>query len=208
MLGISECLDIQSLYDVCVELTNNGTIIVSAFDNDGSISYPAAFDNVIGVVSGDSCFKIDDFEFFEDAIVNIGAKGNIQHLVWDNPHQVFLSGNSFACAHTTSKIAEMILLSGEQLTLQSILNNFKDIAIKRHPCLPNFVFPKLPFDIQNAAIFPFAKEMHSLIRYSNLLDFEIVDVYDTKYSSKIGSNTAHLMNDASVSSYIIANQKH
>ena len=40
---------LDELYQVCKEITNTGTIIVCAYDNFGRISYPAAFDNVIGV---------------------------------------------------------------------------------------------------------------------------------------------------------------
>lgn len=204
-LGISECVNIQGLYNICSDLTNKGTIIVSAFDNSGSISYPAAFNNVVGVVSGNLCLKTDDFEFFDDDMVNIGAKGNLQRLAWDNPHTVFLSGNSFACAHVTSKIAEMITTSTEPITMEEILGKFKKIAIKRYSRLPEFSFPELPFDIKRAVIFPFAKEAHSMVRYADLLRFKIVDIYDTKYSVKIGSNTAHLMNDANVPLYTIKN---
>lgn len=204
-LGISECNNPQALYNTCLQLTNKGTIIVSAFDNSGSISYPAAFQNVIGVVSGLLCNKTDDFEFFEDSIVNIGANGKMQRLVWNDPPYVFLSGNSFACAHVTSKIAEMIFFSQEKLTQETILNNFRQMAIENHSSLNTFVPQKLPFNIQNAVLFPFSKEMHSLLRYEHLLDFKIVDIYDTKYSAKIGSTSTHLMNDDRIHSYTIKN---
>lgn len=204
-LGISECNDLQALYNICLQLTDKGTIIVSAFDNSGSISYPAAFHNVIGVVSGLLCNKTEDFEFFEDSVVNIGAKGKLQRLVWNDPPYAFLSGNSFACAHVTSKIAEMMYLSNKKLNREIVLDNFKQIAIENHSALNTFDTQKLPFDIQNAVIFPFSKEMHSLLRYENLLDFKIVDIYDTKYSAKIGSTSSHLMNDARINSYIIKN---
>ena len=204
-LGISECNNLQALYNICLQLTNKGTIIVSAFDNSGSISYPAAFQNVIGVVSGLLCNKTDDFEFFEDSLVNIGAKGKMQRLVWNDPPYAFLSGNSFACAHVTSKIAEMIYLSKEKLTQETILDNFSQLANENHSALNTFVPQKLPFNIQNAVIFPFSKEMHSLLRYEHLLDFKIVDIYDTKYSAKVGSTSTHLMNDDRINSYTIKN---
>ena len=59
--------------------------------------------------------------------------------------------------------------------------------------------------IKRAAIFPFNKEMHSLIRYHHLLSFELVDVYDVKYSFTVGASTSFLMNDMSVKNYIIKN---
>lgn len=204
-LGISECDDLEALRDVCLKITNNGTVIVSAFDNSGSISYPAAFENVIGVVSGKKCNKIDDFEYYDDSVVNIGAKGTLQRLVWDNPSFVFLSGNSFACAHTTAKIAEMMVSSNVKLSKNMILKKFSEIAVKKYPHLKDFVPQQLPFDIQNAVVFPFSKEIQSLLRYKHLLNFNIVDVYDTKYSARIGSTSTHLMKDNCIDSYIIKN---
>lgn len=46
--------------------------------------------------------------------------------------------------------------------------------------------------------------MHSLIHFSNDLKFEIVGVYDSKYSANVGSTTDHIMK-ADVKSYPIQN---
>jgi subtilisin family serine protease len=63
-LGMVMCEDRESLYQVCKSLTDKGVIIVSAFDNAGAISYPAAFENVIGVTAGQHCRHITDFEYY------------------------------------------------------------------------------------------------------------------------------------------------
>ncbi len=49
--------------------------------------------------------------------------------------------------------------------------------------------PNNIFKIKKAALFPFNKEMHSILRFEDKLDFEITDVYDTKYSLRVGKNT-------------------
>lgn len=46
-------MHLNRIYDL---LYNKGKVIVSAFGNDGHISYPAAFDSVIDVSSCDKCF--------------------------------------------------------------------------------------------------------------------------------------------------------
>ena len=107
-LGISSCEDKKRLYDACKRLTDLGGVIVSAFNNDGSISYPAAFDNAIGVVSGARCNSVEDFETFDNEVVNIAAKGSMQRLIWTYPKFIFMSGNSFACAHVTNKVIEFM----------------------------------------------------------------------------------------------------
>lgn len=56
---------------------------------------------------------------------------------------------------------------------------------------------------KNVAIFPFNKEMHSLVRFQSLLPFKIVDVYDIKYSPNIGASTDLLLNIATKNPYTI-----
>lgn len=195
-LGISLCSDITALQHVCQEITDSGTIIVSAFNNDGSISYPAAFDNVIGVTSGYLCLNTDHFEVFNDNVVNIAAKGGVQRLAWDNPAYVFLSGNSFACAHVTNRVIELIY-SGIK-GIDKILDSIKKEAVFLHSNEKsdiNYsnVKKAMPFKIHKAVLFPFNKEMHNLVRFHDMLDFEVVDIYESKYSMYLGSTTTHVM---------------
>ncbi len=180
-----------------------GTIIISAFDNAGAISYSAAFDNVIGVISGNSCRKIDDFVFIEDCIVNIAAKGSIQRVAWSVPEFIMIGGNSFACAHVTVQVVRF-LMEGIQ-TREAILDKFKEISIKQCVLHTSGNQKQSLFPIHKAALFPFNKEMHSLIRYSDLLPFEICEIYDSKYSATVGATSAHLMKDNSVTDILVKN---
>ena len=41
--------------------------------------------------------------------------------------------------------------------------------------------------------------MHSLIRFSDLLGFEVVEVFDTKYSMTLGAATSHILKHDGVS---------
>lgn len=50
-------------------------------------------------------------------------------------------------------------------------------------------------EIKKAALFPFNKEMHGLIRFSDSLNFEIVAVYDTKYLARVGADTKVLLHE-------------
>lgn len=65
--------------------------------------------------------------------------------------------------------------------------------------------PKIGFTIHNAAIFPFNKEMHALIRYHMLLPFSIVAIYDSKYTARVGANTRFLLKDENVKNLVIKN---
>ena len=191
-LGVSILEKKDRLYNICRKLSDKGCILISAFDNTGSISYPAAFDNVIGVTSGINVNRIDEFEYFEDNnTINIAAKGNVQKVWWTTPKYIFLGGNSFACAHVTVKVAK--LMHEGFISKDVILEKIKEESIKIHKHSKNEIM-KQPFLISKAALFPFNKEMHSLIRYQNLLSFSIVDIYDVKYSPQIGKSTSELLN--------------
>lgn len=201
-LGINLSERLNELEEICEKLYKKGTIIISAFDNTGSLSYPASFKNVIGVTSSELCEKVTDFVVFKDRIVNIGAKGSIQRVAWLEPNYIFIEGNSFACAHVTVQAANF--LSKNKVGIKELINKFKEISQEaefNNSCNRN---KKKLFTIKNAVIFPFNKEMHSLIRYDDLLDFNIIDVYDYKYSAHLNSTTDHIMKD-NVKSFKIKN---
>lgn len=202
-LGVEICEYYEELYDICKKLTENGTVIISAFSNSGSISYSAAFDNVIGVTTGSSANRIGDFEYIDDTIVNIAAKGGIQRVAWAKPEYIMIGGNSFACAHVTAQAIKFIR-DEKAGSMVEVLQKFKEIAVKQYIIKPFAVHSSL-FSITKAAIFPFNKEMHSLIRYNSLLNFQICEVYDTKYSATVGSTTSHIMKDSSVQNIQIKN---
>lgn len=202
-LGLNICNEYKRLYEICQKLLEKGTIIVSAFDNSNSISYPAAFDNVIGVTTGSACTKIDEFEYVDDQIVNVCAKGNLQRIAWVKPDFIMLAGNSFACAHVTCQAAKY-MYEGTK-SREEILKRFESISLKKYFCFPPHDNPQ-PFLIKRASIFPFNKEMHSLIRFSSLLDFELHDIYDVKYSGNIGAKAAHILKDNNIDNdYIVKN---
>ena len=190
------------MYNICKRLYDKGVILVSAFDNEGAISYPAAFDCVIGVDGSDLCRKVDDFIFYEDKILNVAAKGGMQRVKWCEPDNIIVKGSSFACAHATNKIVN-IYKNGIK-SFEEILEYFKSIAIQiiAYEEKEEKVFE---YKIARAVIFPFNKEMHNFVRYPELLDFKVMEVYDTKYSSNVGRKTTDVMIDKSVKEYCIKN---
>ena len=202
-LGLSICENLQELYEICDKLCSKGIILVSAFDNAGSISYPAAFDNVIGVTSGGNCRKIDDFEYINDKVINVAAYGNIQRLAWISPDYLLLGGNSFACAHVTVQIAKYMLDGTKDR--DALLVKLKNSSICHYDINTHYEERKLPYKIKNAVLFPFSKEMHSLVRYADMLEFQISAIYDSKYSATVGASTTHLLNDKTVKQLTIQN---
>lgn len=201
-LGICICNHLGKLKEACDKLRRKNILVIAAHSNSGSFAYPAAFEHVIGVATGALCKKTDEYEYIEDKIVNIAAKGSIQRVAWTKPEYLLVAGNSFACAHVTVQAAKFMYEGAK--TKEEILERFKEISIRKFDTGKRKKTNQL-FPIQKAAIFPFNKEMHSLVRYTDLLSFEIVGIYDTKYSAKVGAATTHLMKDKNVKELIIRN---
>ena len=205
-LGLPMPMQKELLENAVNNLSNKGVILVAAFDNSGCISYPAAFDDVIGVASHDVCKKISDFYVVENSPINIYAKGRMQRVSWLNQSCIVMGGNSFACAHFTG-ILSHILNNMEHTNIKSDLyNRIKERAISTYiyPCQLN----ENKFNLQafkNVALVPFNKEIHSLIRYEELLNFKIVDIYDSKYTARVGSTTNTLLNINKAHNYTIKN---
>jgi len=69
------------------------------------------------------------------------------------------------------------------------LSEVKDILDQNATSVVSFSAPQyssLAFKIKNAITFPFNKEIHSLARFSDYLDFNIIGFYDSKYAGQIG----------------------
>ena len=182
-LSLGTAFDDIRLYDICKKIADKGTILVSAFDNNGAVSYPAAYDCVIGVDTSYKCLGKRDFVFVEDSIVNLRAMGGNQRVAWNSPEYTIISGASFAAAHVTNEIVNNCL----GMDIENVLAHFKGIAkyvYENEYCIQNI--EQKEFNINEVALLPFSKEMQSLLNFSNLLNFEITGVYDTKYSGRVG----------------------
>lgn len=190
-LGVSQIEDVTDLEMICNKLADKGIVLVSAFENEGAISYPAAFPRIIGVTSGINCNNIHEFEYVDDSIVNLCAYGKTQRLAWLKHSYIALGGNSFACAHVTAKILHFINEKKDN-NLVDILQQFKENAVMFYN-MNDGMEDQLPFEIHKAILFPFNKEMHSLVRATDLLDFDIVGIYDTKYSGNIGMSVNRIL---------------
>lgn len=184
-LGVVNCNEPIKMKEICDRIVSGGGIIVSAFDNAGAYSYPAILENVIGVVASEKCHNIHEIECYDDNIVNIGAYGALQRVAWFNPTYMICSGNSIACAHVTAAIAQWIEKGGNK----DILRNF----LKEKSEKNKEYNPMLMFDIKKAAIFPFNKEMHSIIRFYNLLNFEVTHIYAEVKSMYIGMPVSKIL---------------
>jgi len=204
-LGVSVLQNPDQLKDICTKLVNSGSTIVSAFDNYGSVSFPAVLENVIGVTTGENIYNSNEYDFVNNLNVNICAFGKPQRIKWLDDRTVINGGDSFACAHISGIIGKKFLeriCSHEEILYQ--LKKTARFLIDMGNSPNSNIINELPFKINKAAIFPFSKEIHSLIRFQKLVSFDIVDIYDSPRSGRVGARTNSLL-DIQAREYIIKN---
>ena len=195
-LGIKTGDNINELKRLCFEIADRGTVIVSAFDNEGCYSYPAAFECVIGVDTRGDFNSSAEFDYVENSAINIFAKGNVQRVMLPEGKPLLVNGSSIACAHITSILANVKTDSFNlQYALSFLKANSRSVFLSNNNVSKNSMHV---FDINNAVVFPFAKEAHAFLRFADMLPFNIKSYYDIRRSGKVGKKlSCYYENDAS-----------
>ena len=150
--GITSITNIIGLRNVCDTLLKRNTVLVSAFDNNGALSFPAAFDSVIGVDVTSKKKLIHKFQ--KSYVVNYFEENKFYRVTGLNNKKGIIRGTSYACAETTGK------LSCEYNTLEKrneLLQQIKKNKINR-------TFHTPAFKIKKSIIFPLNKESDCIIR--------------------------------------------
>lgn len=198
--GISQISNLEYLKQKIDKIQKKGTFIISAFQNTGAISYPANFENVIGVDSDISIKNQYDFKYIENSVVNIRAKSIPQRLHWLDNKYIIDSGASYATAHITAIVAK-IIQKNLNISLIELKNKLKILCKEKIIIKKSEPIKKPLFKINNAIVFPLNKEIHALIRYREMLDFEIVGIFSSKYLGYINkpvNNIIKNINDTSI----------
>ena len=187
-LGLTSCYEYRLLYSICEKLHSKGVIIVASYENDGAITHPASFDNIIGVDLSDKHMKSFEYEFIENCIVNIRVSAYHQLLPTigiDKYERVI--GSSFLSPLITARIAN--LMSNGVREYKSILLSLKDNATF-HTIHDIPKYKKYSLNPSNVIIFPINKEMYPLLKYKDDLSFNVVGLYDTRLSGLIGKHVS------------------
>ena len=179
-MGITRIGSTYRMQRICSKLYKKGTLIVSAYDNNGAVSFPAALKDVVGV-DGNDTIPTSQIRYNQKGIIN--AEGRLSNLrvPWTTPKYNIVKGTSFLCAKVTGELA--LKKCNEEII--NIPTEEKDIVD---------ILCGLPFKISKAAVFPFNKEIHSLARYENLLDFKIVSYYSLRETGCIGKRISEITN--------------
>lgn len=192
--GITSCADETQLEDICQRLANKNVILVSAFDNLGGISYPAACPSVIGVDYDLGKGNRFQYKYLKNSPVNILVSYSEQHVCWKDGLKKSVNGNSFIAPHISARILQYRSKNPDctrEQVMQYLENNASSIVSFEIPTAS----VSTPFPIHKAVVFPFNKEIHAIVRFEQLLSFEITDYFDVKYLGNINRSVSDIFNN-------------
>lgn len=183
---------IPELYHICQKIREKGTVLVAAFSNDGGISFPAAFDCVIGVDSSFRCRKSNEFVYVKNSNINIKAKGANQRVAWLNQKYIITQGVSYSCGYVSNYIIQ--LFEKGITKYEDILNNILINSI--------FVYDNVPEELkvnkvnfQKIAVYPYNKEISSIVNLALKYEIHISGIYEHPKLGHVGMMIESLYSD-------------
>ena len=201
-LGTTDIQVKHALLDICKVATKKGIAIVAAEHNSGQENYPAYFPNVIGVKAGDIKGRYN-YLFRAGESIECIAPGTTQRVLWAGGREHIVEGSSFAAPHITGIIALIkqafpkanlneirhILEVNASREVQQKIPPDRKIRVPTPQTSQSFNLNK----IKKAAIYPYNKEMHSLMRFRELLNFEIVGIADPIAKGYVGKDAGDVI---------------
>ena len=191
-LGTTEVTQRDALLQFCQQAADQGILMVAAEHEEGRESYPAHLPQVIGVGAGPLQGPYDYYHR-QGAAIECIARGDLQRLCWLEPPEVMLAGTSFAAPHITGLLTliRQAHTSASLAQVREILRNHALPEAARASAPKTASLPRAEGSfayIQKAALYPYNKEMHSLVRGRDLLGFEIVGVGDPVGKGLVGQD--------------------
>lgn len=181
----------RELEDLCYKLHKKGIVIVCANSNNGFLSYPAIFMTVVGVGWWMEYVNPNKLIYSKNSDIQIyGGYGN-QYLPWCKNSYKFCSGSSFIAPIVSSKIYNIIQNRSHDISL--ILEEISEKTYFRD-------YKKQYFEgieIKKVITYPFNKEIKTIISNIDFGNFDVIGIYDTKFSQNLGKRVCDCMHTES-----------
>lgn len=177
---------------ICDKCQQKGIMITAGMDNAGRIAYPAVLKNVIGVYWDLRCKTPREYIYVENSVINIlGYSGNF-NLPFGDTGRKNVAGSSFVLPFITAKVAEY--MQDGKTTLEEIheclkkeakfvINMKEDRSTKIRDESSNVLK-----QIKKVLIFPWNKEIETLVNNVDLFNYEIYAVCDIPQKGYTGKH--------------------
>lgn len=180
-LGVQESECVNQIENICKQIVNKGTILVAAFNNNGTMTYPACLDCVIGV---DLSAKVSGgYIWIDGGTVNILGPLEQKNVLYDNKRRLVI-GSSFLCGHITGLICKYIISINGKYHRNDIYRYLRENASEQKS------YGKIAdvecFEMSKAVLFPFSKELETVLNLRKYTKLDIIGVYDIKFSLSCG----------------------
>lgn len=174
------------MHGIIKQIVKDGTkSVIAAFDNEGGMSFPAAFDEVIGVDIDRRYSKRSEFDLIRNNLIDIRGGNDFFRVKWLNNKKTVVNGTSFLTSYFSALFADGDERNYGKETLMKKLEKHAYRVVCAPDKCENDVsgFVK---QIKKAIAFPFNKEIHSIAAFEEQLPFEVEGYYDIRHKFLIG----------------------
>lgn len=188
-LGTIDPASKRPLAEICSKAVEANLILVGSQHNEGLESYPAELADVIGVTWG----KIYDrygYYYRPGQAIECVARGDPQRLCWLNGGETITGGTSFAAPYVSAIVAlirqcfpKAGLTPVREILAANALESEEPGAVP----VERSGFPSYEW-IGRAALYPYNKEMHALVRHARHLHFTIAGIADPVGKGLVGKD--------------------
>ena len=199
-LGTTEICYRDELHVLCRQAVDAGIVLVAAGHNEGIESYPSSLPEVVGVGAG-RVYGRYEYVYVPGAPLECLARGDKQRLCWLDGREIMSGGTSFAAPRISGLIAlikEEFPEADLDLVRQILHKNAVQLAEKQNTvsatqvgvgttlsAVPRASATTIDW-IGKAVLYPYNKEMHGLIHFSDQLSFDVVGVVDPPGKGLVG----------------------
>ena len=182
-----------SMHKAIKELSQKA-LIVSAFDNKNGLSYPASYEEVLGIDSSQDILDRDKYYLSNDGIVDVCGKDVYFRVDGLERKKIIVHGNSYLCSY----ISSLILNAGTSIRIKSeairYLTTILNLSNRNAIVNPQHSFIQKIMKIRKAIVFPFNKEIYTIAAYERFSDIDILAYYDIKQNGHIGRRICDVLN--------------
>lgn len=189
--------------DACRRALAGGAVIVAAAGPPEKLPLPAALPEVIAV--GVAFCASDVLHAADEGHVAFLARGDLQRVAWTAGEHRLAQGDSFSAAHV-SRLACRALLADPSLDAAGVRAALAAATVHADAAerarfrdrLAAFYRRRTPAHaafIRRAAIYPFNKEIHAIVRFRDLAPFELVAVADPPGMRRAGHDAGEALGE-------------